>query len=130
MSISLGGPPFSGYDIQVPPTQGWILTEAHVTQKPAIDGKLQIFKKRENNRDIEDILETPLLSRMLGKPLLPRLVKLEPGKWLSASFIPLKENKSTSEVTEIALIEVVVISFDFINAIAEIINNLYHRVDC
>jgi len=135
MLISLGqGPPFSGYDIQVPSTQGWILTEAYVTQKPVIDGRLQIFKKRENNEDIEDSLEIPLLSIMLIKQPLPRLIMLEPGKRLSASFIPLTKNKGISEVTEIVLIEVVVISFSFTNLsltqIAEIINKAYLKLDC
>ena len=135
MSISLGqGPLISGYDIQVPSKQGWILTEVHVPQKPVIDGKLQIFKKRENNKDIEDLLETLPLSIISFKQPLPRLIMLEPGKWLSTSFIPLTENKGTNEVSGIALIEAVVISFDFTNLsltqIAEIINNAYLKLDC
>jgi len=135
MSISLGAaPPISDYDIQVPSKQGWILTEVHVPQKPAIDGKLQIFKKRENNKDIEDLLETLPLSIISFKQPLPRLIMLEPGKWLSTSLIPLTENKGTSEVSGIALIEVVVVNFDFTNLsrakIAEIINYAYHSIDC
>ena len=134
MSISLWGYSFSGYDIPIPSKQGWILTEAYVTQNPAIDGRLQILKKHKNNKDIEDSLETLPLSIMLAKQPLPRLVMLEPEKWLSVNFIPLIENKYASEVTEIAVIEVIVISFDFTNLsltqIAEIINNAYLKLDC
>jgi len=63
---------------------------------------------------------------MLARQSLPRLVTLEPAKWLSTRFIPLKANKGISEVTEIALIDVVIMSFDFTNLlpmqIAEITN--------
>ena len=70
---------------------------------------------------------------MLIKQPLSRPIKLEPRKWLSTNFIPLRASKNANGVTDIVEIEVVVMSFDFTNLsyaqIAKVINKAYFKLD-
>jgi len=100
--------------ITVYSTHIWILADAYVDATPNIDGSLNIFKNYLNF-----LGSTPPLSAMLkhysGRMTLAIQHVFKPGEILTISFIPSATNDSDTKIIEHATIEVIEISFDFIN---------------
>lgn len=100
--------------ITVPSSHIWILADAYVNVTPNIDGYLMIYQN-----GVRSLEGTPPLSTMLkhksGRLTLPIKHMFRPLEMITINFIPLTINNSDSTMIESATVEVIQISFDFIN---------------
>ena len=120
----------SGYEIQIPKGQFWILTGVYVNQEPSIDGVLQIYKiLKKNERKL--IYTTPKLSEIIETNLniqpLPEKLVFGPKDILAIDFLPSKPNEGREAIQSVT-IEAVVIDISSLEFSLSDLINLAHFV--